>query len=317
MSLEIYLPGIGITFDWPVMNGAGTCKTKEEETYLAKSTVAAINFGSITIPQREGNTGKTFWADDFFTMNSIGLRNLGMKGYDKELPEMVKIAHEVGKSFWLSVAGFSPEEYAILSLFGFQRGVDVVELDVACPNVWKEGIQEQIACLNPFLLEEILECVEEAVGSDAKVVVKLSYLDSSRIKEIAKVISKAKVVKGVVAINTIPDCQSYDEKGRSRIDVGNGLAGLSGPAIKPIALGQVCQLRKLLPPTIDTVGAGGISYETFGKDVIDFKKAGAPVVQITSILLQPARCDPKTWPATFATLSGRYIEELEKQGLPY
>jgi len=96
-------------------------------------------------------------------------------------------------------------------------------------------------------------------------------------------IEEWKVVKAVTSTNTFPNAFIYDEKGRPRLTPGGGFAALGGPAIKPIGLGRVKQLRSLLPSRIDIIGVGGI---TTGLDVLDYQRAGAAAVQIATALLR-------------------------------
>jgi dihydroorotate dehydrogenase (fumarate) len=293
----------GIHIDCPVMNGAGSCRTIEEVKNLGKSCVSIIVAGSFTIEEREENKGNNFWFNDQLSLNSRGLPNQGIKYLKEVIPDMVLIAHGFGKLLCISVAGFSSREYAVLAKLAFELGADMVELDLGCPNIWKDGKQEKIACFEPDLVREILRIVQEAVGLSARVFVKLSpILDSYLLKEVVDVISQFDVVKAVVSMNTVPNACLFNDKGRPIITVGQGLAGLSGPAIKPIAIGQVIQLRSLLPENIDIVYAGGVTH---GKDILDAHRAGVKVAQITSYLLQFA---PEFWPDVFTRLMSQYIE---------
>jgi dihydroorotate dehydrogenase (fumarate) len=303
----------GIWFNHPViMNGAGTCKTKEEAEILLKSPLAIDMVGSITILQSEGNYGETFWADPDgrLSLNSIGLRNMGMPYYKQHLPEIADLAHQANKILAVSVAGFSPEEYAILTKFAVEKGADLVELDLGCGNIWESGVQKRIACFDPLLVKEIIEAVEKTVGPEARVVAKLSpFSDPFLLAEVAGVISQFKVVKAVTSTNTFPNAFLFNEKKQPRITSGGGLAALGGPTIKPIALGQVKQLRSLLPKRIDVIGAGGIND---WEDILDFYLVDAKAVQICTFLLKFA---PRDWPEVIARLLIRYRIGLEKRGL--
>jgi len=268
------------------MNAAGICKSLEGPEGVrefARSNTAAIMVGSITVEPREGNTGEVYWSGEGFSLNSLGLPNSGASYYRQNLPEMITIAHSSNKPLFISVAGFTPSEYAFLSELAFQGGADLVELDLGCPNIWKNGQQKRIACFDPKLVGKILRCVEEKVGEEAKVAVKLSpFSDPFSLQKIAQVIEHSMVVKAVTAVNTFPNALAYNDKGKPRITPGGGLAGLGGPALKTIALGQVRQLRDILPKHIDIIGCGGI---TTGKDIFDFQRAGAVAVQIATTLL--------------------------------
>ncbi len=306
----------GFHIDCPLSNGAGVARTIREIEILGKSCASMDVAGSFTILEREENKGETFWVggvkdDDtsnIFGLNSRRLPNQGIRHCEEVIPEMAAIVHQAGKLLVISVLGFNPQEYAILTKLAFEKGADIVELNLSCPNVWKDGEQERIACFNPNLVREILKRVQEEVGSEAKVFVKLSYIpDNYLLKEIVTVISQFEIVKAVVSINTIPNACLFDDKGRPRITSGEGLAGLSGSAVKPMAIGQVIRLRRLLPKNIDIVYAGGITH---GKDILDAQRAGAKVAQMTTHLLQ---FTPESWPDVFTRLMSEYVEELEKR----
>ncbi|MCZ6778667.1 MAG: hypothetical protein O7F16_06830 [Acidobacteria bacterium] len=105
------------------------------------------------------------------------------------------------------------------------------------------------------------------------------------------------LVKVVVSINTFPNALSFDPKGKPTISPADGLSGLAGQAVKPIALGQIKQLRALLPERIRLVGVGGIQS---GQDIIDFKRAGADAVQVVTALLNKG-------PNIFSTMLEEYV----------
>lgn len=277
----------GIQLEHFIMNGAGTCKTldgPEGVKRLVKSNISAVMVGSFTLEKRTGNSGNVYdGRKGLFSLNSMGLPNPGEYYYREHIPEMVKAAHKNGKSLFTSVAGFTPEQYAELSFLSLEGGADLVELNLSCPNVWQDGQQKHIACFDPPLVEEILRCVEERVGQKAKISVKLSpFSNPSNLQEVAQVIGRSKLVKAVVSMNTFPNAFAYNESGKPLITPGGGLSGLAGPAIKPIGLGQIKQLRAFLPDRIDLIGVGGI---VTAEDILDYLRAGAKAVQVATIFL--------------------------------
>ena len=278
MDLSVRLAGIRL--EHPLMNAAGTCHLIGEVRELVKAPTAAIVIGSITLGSRSGNSGEVFLSSPEFSLNSMGMPNPGIDYYRQYLPEMVALAHRASKSLFVSVAGFYPQEYAELAAVVFDLGADLVELNLGCPNVWNAGQQERIICFNPSLTAETLDVVERAVGQRARVAIKLSpFSDPSMLLTIAKIIGNSKLVKVVTTSNTFPNALCLDEQGKPRIATGDGLAGLAGAALKPIALGQVRQLRKLLPERIQLIGVGGIIQP---QDILDFQRAGATAVQIAT-----------------------------------
>jgi dihydroorotate dehydrogenase (fumarate) len=282
--LDLSVSVAGIQLDHPVMNGAGSCKTMEDVKMLSRLPVSAIMVGSVTWEERAGNSGDVFWTSSphfFYSLNSLGLPNRGCRYYREVLPEMVRIAHDCGKPLFVSVAGFSAREYADLARNMFEAGSDLVELNLGCPNAYTAGgVQHQIASFDPIQVSRILQAVHFEVGPEAKVAVKLSpYADPIMIPSVTRAISSWQMVKAVTTMNTFPNA-TYLEEGRHVTSSANGLAGLAGPAILPIGLGQVQQLRELLSK--DVIGVGGVGS---GQAVRDYQRVGATAVQVTSAYL--------------------------------
>ncbi len=278
MDLTVNLAGIRL--EHPLMNAAGTCRSLDEVKNLLRAPIAALMIGSITCEPRPGNSGEVFWPTDGFSLNSMGMPNPGLEYYRQYLPEMIRSSEKINRPVFVSIAGFYPGEYVQLAAMAFSAGAALVELNLSCPNVWDSGQQEPIACFNPKLMAQILQAVEEQVGPRARVAVKLSpFSNPSLLWQIAQVIADFKVVKVVTTSNTFPNALFFDEAGKPRIATGAGLAGLAGPALKPIALGQIRQLRQLLPERIQLIGVGGITH---AQDIVDFERAGATAVQIAT-----------------------------------
>ena len=272
----------GIRLEHPLMNAAGTCRRVEEVRELARSATAAIVVGSITLLPRDGNSGDVYYPGPPFSLNSLGMPNPGRPYYEKALPEMVAVARDANKPIFVSVAGFSPSDYADLAELAFKGGVDLVKLNLGCPNVWDGGVQKSIASFDPGTIAEVLRRVEERVGVDAKVAVKLSpFSNPLALGEAAKVIGASRLVKVVTAVNTFPNAFAF-RGAKPAITPADGLAGFAGPAIKPIGLGQVRQLRALLPARIDIVGVGGIMC---GLDVHEYRMCGAAATEIATTYL--------------------------------
>ena len=270
----------GVRLEHPVMSAAGMCKHTEDARKLARSASAAVMIGSITVLPREGNSGDVYRTERGFSLNSLGLPNPGKESYVKELPVMAELARGAGKPLIVSTAGFSPDENGQLTEVAFDNGADIVEVNLGCPNVWQGSEQKRIASFDPQLVAQTLEVVGEYVGLDAPVGVKLSpFSDPFLLTEIAEVLKASPVVKFVTAVNTFPNAFNFNGDGRPSITPGEGLAGMAGPALKPIGLGQVHQLRKLLPDSIQIIGVGGV---TGGQDVIDYLRKGAVAVQVAT-----------------------------------
>ncbi|SQE00570.1 Dihydroorotate oxidase [Parafrankia sp. Ea1.12] len=278
----------GIALEHPIMNAAGTCKTVEDVTALARGAVAAVVVGSITRDARTGNGGEVYWSGGSYSLNALGLPNRGIGYYAEQLPAMADIAHGYGKPLVVSVAGFAAEEYATLARVAADTGADLIELNLGCPNVWDGGSQKRIACFDPGQTDAICAQVEAALAAGRAgpghrrapaYGVKVSpFSDPEALADLAALLGRRSEADGgprfVTAVNTFPNALVLDDRRRPVLDVA--LAGLSGAALKPVGLGQVRQLRALLPEQVDVVGVGGVLG---GRDVADYLAAGARAVQ--------------------------------------
>ncbi len=268
----------GLTLEHPIMNAAGYCKNAEHAEELARSDSAAVVFGSITVEQRGGNSGNVFVPP----LNSLGLPNHGMARYADELPEIITRAKELGKSFILSIAGFSLDDYARLVEFAWKVGADAVEMNFGCGNVWDDGKQKGIISFQTDFIYNALMVTLEPGCRD--VLVKLSpYSDPFQLIDVCQTINEISAVTAVVTSNTFANALVLDENGRPTIDTPNGFAGYSGKHFKPIALGQVRQCGNVLNSDIHVIGVGGIEN---GRDVKEYLSCGASAVQVGTYLMK-------------------------------
>lgn len=283
---------LGLKLEHPVMSGAGVCKLLDGDCGLrefARSAASAVTVGSITMQARAGNSGNVYYYDERgYSVNSLGLPNPGSEYYRQHLPEMARILHAAGKYLIVNIAGFCPEDYGRLAEIALEGRADVIEVNVGCPNVLdSSGLRKRIASFDLSLIDGILKEVRKGAGSTARVSLKVSpFSDPSLLAQVAAKVSDHPVVKCVTGINTFANAYVIVEnpttkKSESAISVG--LAGLAGPAIKPIGLGQVKQFRDALPAHLQIIGVGGIVN---GIDVKDYLSVGANAVQITTTLLR-------------------------------
>lgn len=279
----------GFQLEHPIMNGAGWgCKTLEEIETLARTPVSAIVVGSVTTEPRTGNPGNVYYMDPkgHYSLNSLGLPNRGSFYYQDNLAAMIRTAHKAGKPLILSIAGFSPGDYGLLAYTLTRHGglPDMIEINLGCPNVWNnEGQQKPIASYEPEIVRAVLEKVEQSLKvpaySGVKIAVKISPLPPDLLQKIAGVIAKSGIVDVVTATNTLPN--GYAWSGRDTSAITLGLAGIAGPALKPLSMGVVKQLCVLLPPDMDIIAAGGILS---GQDAWDYLNISTQVkaVQIVT-----------------------------------
>jgi len=287
MQLETEIAGLKL--EHPVMNAAGTCKLFEGDHgvgILARSAASAIMVGSITLEERAGNQGNVYVFDHIqrSSLNALGLPCRGKEYYIAYLPAMVQVAHDAGKPLCVSIAGFSPQEYRELAAIALKGGADLIEVNLGCPNIWKDGVQKRIASFSPEVTALILEGIETEIGRDARVAVKISpFSDPWALADLAGVLADQEIVKIVTTMNTFPNAFGFAMREQAMPLITVGYAGLAGPAVKPIGLGQVKQLRALLPDRIQLIGVGGV---TKGNDVKDYLAVGATCTQVATTLLE-------------------------------
>ena len=264
----------GVALEHPVLNAAGTAKSRDDVARLSRSPVAAVTLGSITKEPRDGNAGEVYATRGGYAVNALGMPNRGAAFYRDALPELAGLAHAADKPLIVSVAGFSPEEYGELAAVADEGGADLIELNLGCPNVWDGGEQKRIMSFDPEL---VARSIRAAAGTRAPVGVKLSPLsDPVLLGEVAAAVADAGG-RFVVTCNTFPNGLALRPDGGPAIDVGFG--GVSGAAMKPVALGQVSQLRAILPAEVDVVGCGGVRT---GEDVRELLAVGASAVGLAT-----------------------------------
>lgn len=286
---------------FPVGNAAGHCKSVQEVQALALSAASSIVVGSITLEERTGNPGNTWNGDPLFGLNSLGLPNPGLKKLYTTGPEMIRIAHAVGKPIILSVAGFSPGEFEKLAREAWEIGFDGVELNLGCPNVADDGKRKPIISYRPLFVRKSLQTVFGGGTfnpDDWFVSVKVSPMDPDRLDEISLIV-RGYPIKALVTINTVPNCLDFNSDGTPAISTPDktGYAGGSGKQVLQQALGQVSQWRKALPGDICVWGVGGVQS---GEDVQKMLWAGASVVQVgTAYFIGGAK--------VFGDIAGQYF----------
>ncbi len=268
-------------------NAAGVVKYPQDLNPLLKipsDILSAITLGSYTPEERQGNSGNTYWDNDFnapTSLNSLGLPNPGIKKAVEFLHKSCEEISKSNKSPRVSIAGFTVTDYRDMVKKLLGHGLSEIELNLGCPNIRDHGEQKPIFAFQPKLIAEILETVykvSDHLGAPS-IALKLSpYSDPYLLREVAKVIAERRnMVQTVVTSNTYPNGYGFKRDGLPLIDANDGYAGIGGEALKHIALGQVRQFRQLLPREIAIIGVGGVSN---GKDVKDLEHAGASFVQV-------------------------------------
>lgn len=254
----------GVEFKNPVMTASGTFGFGEEYSELYDiSKLGGICSKGLTFNKREGNYGIRIKETTAGMLNSVGLQNPGIdKFIEVELPKMKKFDTNI----IANVGGATVEEYIGIIEKLNDKEVDIIELNISCPNVKHGGMALGIKSDVAF------EAVKRVKAICKKpLMVKLSP-NAENIVEMAQSCEQA----GADALSLVNTFQgmAIDYKKRKAI-FDNVYAGFSGPAIKPIALRMVHQVAKAC--NVPIIGLGGI---TTWEDAIEFIMAGATGIQI-------------------------------------
>jgi len=263
MKLETEIAGIKLKN--PVMVASGTFGYGIEPAELIDlNQLGAIITKTITLKPREGNPPPRIVETASGMLNAIGLQNAGVQDFIKNsLPFLAKFDTPV----IANIAGESASEYAELAkILGKEKTIKGIEINISCPNVKKGGVQFGV---DPKLTEEVVKAVRKA--TKLPIITKLTP-NVTDITIIAKAAEKAGS-NAVSLINTLMGMSIDIENRKSKI--GNITGGLSGPAIKPIAVRMVWQVAKAVK--IPVIGLGGIMT---AEDAIEFFIAGASAVQV-------------------------------------
>lgn len=261
-KLHIKLPGLDLKN--PIMPASGCFSFGEEFSHLYDlSELGAIMIKAATDELRPGNKTPRVAETSSGMLNAIGLQNPGV---DHIIENELKFLEQFDVPVIANVAGTKIEDYAeVARKISAAPNVSALELNISCPNVKAGGIQFGT---DPETAYRLTAAVKEV--STKPVYVKLSP-NVTNIVEMAK--SVAGSADGITMINTLIGMR-LDNNGRPIL--ANTTGGLSGPAIKPVALNMVYQVRQALPD-IPIIGMGGIAAVD---DVLDFISVGADAVAI-------------------------------------
>jgi dihydroorotate dehydrogenase (NAD+) catalytic subunit len=246
----------GIPLRTPLMPASGTLS--KEALGEVEGVYGAMLPKTTTPVARAGNPPPRVAETPAGMVNSIGLQNPGVESFLHDLD-----AFDLGVPIFVSVAGESVAEFAALCerLAGDER-VSAVELNLSCPNVECGGLA---FCAGPASVEEVVAACRAAVPGKPI----LAKLTNEGVVENARA-AEAAGVDGLTVMNTIP-ALAIDARARKMLVRG----GLSGPAIKPVALRAVYDVAGVVE--VPVVGSGGV---VSGTDVAEFMLAGAAAVQV-------------------------------------
>lgn len=289
MDLSVSLPGLNLKN--PVIPASGCAGYGRELAELYDlSLLGGIAIKSATPKERFGNPTPRIAETPMGMLNAIGLQNHGVDYIiENELPFLEQFDTEV----IANVAGASEEDYIeVIRKMNGSKVVKAYELNISCPNVKHGGIG---LGTSPELAANITRMAKEA--AEKPVYVKLTP-NVTNIVEIAKAVEQAGA-DGLVLINTLLGMRIDLKTGKPLL--ANTTGGLSGPAIKPVAVRMVYQCAQAV--NIPIIGVGGISS---AEDVLEFLYAGASAVEVGAANF----VDPYICPKIIDSLSS----VLEKYG---
>jgi len=272
--LAIHLPGL--TMKNPIMPASGCFGFgREFSQFYDLSELGAIAIKATTHEPRYGNPTPRVAETAAGMLNAIGLQNPGL---EKVMSEELPWLEQFDVPILANVAGSEVEDYVeVAEKISTAANVTALELNISCPNVKQGGIAFGTV---PEVAFELTKLVKEA--SSVPVYVKLSP-NVTDIVEMAKAVEAAGA-DGITMINTLMGMR-IDLKTRKPI-IANGSGGLSGPAVKPVAIRMIHQVSQAV--NIPIVGMGGIQN---AEDVIEFFLAGASAVAVgTANFVDPLVC---------------------------
>jgi dihydroorotate dehydrogenase (NAD+) catalytic subunit len=269
----------GIRFKTPLIAASGTFGYGTEYVDVADyRAIGGIAVKGLYLEPREGCAPPRIWETPSGMLNAIGLQEVGVKSF---IADKMPRLRELDTSVLVNICGSSLEEYAELArILDDVEGVSGIEMNISCPNVDEGGIL--FGC-DPDMAARVTEAVKNE--TKLPVIPKLSP-NVTDITVVARGVESAGA-DALSLINTIPAMAIDVETKRPRLK--NIIGGLSGPAIRPIAVRLVYQTAQAVK--IPIIGIGGIASH---EDALEFILAGASAVQIGTMSF----VDPSVWRKT-------------------
>ncbi|WP_290919096.1 dihydroorotate dehydrogenase [Halodesulfovibrio sp.] len=287
MNMNVTLPGsTGLQFKNPILTASGTFGYGVEfAPYGDLTSLGGIVVKGLSLEPRAGNPMPRIAETPCGMLNAVGLQNSGVETFITEkLPKLPTDELPVIANIYAC----DPAEFGELTaVLAAEKGIAAIEVNISCPNVREGGI---LFGQDATLAARVTEAVKKAAG-DKPIIIKLS-------PNVTDITTIAKAVEGAGAdviscINTLSG-MGVDIRTRKPL-IANVIGGLSGPAIKPVALRCTHQVCKAV--SIPVIGMGGIAS---AEDVLEFILVGAHAVQVgTSNFLRP-------------DFSFRLVKELEQ-----
>lgn len=268
MSFDFSTTLGGAWFPAPIFTASGCASSgKELAQFFPLREIGAVVTKSIMVKARSGRPTPRMAETPSGMLNSIGLQGPGIDAF---LIEDIPWLASQGARIIVSIAGETADEYATLSrkLRGVS-GISAIEVNISCPNVENRGLV--FAC-DPNSAGEVIKSVRGIIGGELPILAKLTP-DVTNIAAIASAVISAGA-DGIAMINTVLGMVINTETMKPHL--GGKTGGLSGPAIRPIAVRAIYQVREALP-NVSILGMGGVSS---GKDAFEMILAGASGVSV-------------------------------------
>jgi dihydroorotate dehydrogenase (NAD+) catalytic subunit len=257
----------------PILTASGTFGYGDEYAHVVDlSAIGGVVTKTVTVEPRAGNAPQRVAETPAGMLNSIGLENVGLARFRSEkLPRLRELAATV----IASIGGETPEELeTLLRALGREPGIGAFEVNFSCPNVAAGGARYWA---DPARLERTL--AELKPLTDKPLIAKLSP-DVTDIRETARACERGGAA-ALTAVNTFVGMAIDLDHMRSKL--GKATGGLSGPAIKPLALARCWEAAHAVE--IPVLGSGGIAS---GRDALEFIAAGATAIQVgTATFVEP------------------------------
>jgi dihydroorotate dehydrogenase (NAD+) catalytic subunit len=268
-----------LEFSSPVFTASGCAAAgKELDQFIDITTIGAVVTKSVMLNPRSGRATPRMAETPSGMLNGIGLQGPGI---DDFIQNDLSWLSQKGAKTIVSIAGNNVEEFGkVADKLRDIPGVIAIEVNISCPNVENRG---QVFACDPYAASDVINSVRRNVSASIPLFAKLSP-DVTDITEIAKSVVKAGA-DGLSVINTLLGMVIDTDTLLPKLSGKTG--GLSGPAIRPVAVRCVYQIRKALP-NIPIIGMGGIRN---GRDAIEFFAAGANAISVgTTVFNDPEAC---------------------------
>jgi dihydroorotate dehydrogenase (NAD+) catalytic subunit len=277
----------------PVLTASGCAAAgRELSQFFDVADLGAVVTKSIMIRPRSGRPTPRMAETPSGMLNSIGLQGPGI---DYFIANDFKWLRQAGARTVVSIAGHNTDEFVSLAKRLYTQPVDLIEVNISCPNVENRG---QVFACDPVAAARVISAVRRAAHPDVPIFAKLSP-DVPDIGLIARAVADAGA-DGISLINTLLGMAI--DLDTMRPVLGGVTGGLSGPAIRPVAVRCVWQVHQAVPH-LPLLGMGGIRN---GRDALEFILAGASAVSVGTAVFND--------PSAPVRIIGELLHELQARG---